>query len=93
MLDVDLPPNAHREGPLLPIATLDQGHLAPKIASRSIENLVRVAMITTSMRMRCTIMCMRHFGFSYRRCLAYRVKLSSASSMAGQLDSPAQRGG
>lgn len=39
------PANANGESPLRPVATFDDGHLAAEVASRAIEDLMRVAML------------------------------------------------
>lgn len=38
-----IPANADGKGPVLPVAALDEGHLAAQIRTRAVEDLVRVA--------------------------------------------------
>lgn len=47
-MDQDVPTNAYGKGSLSPGAAFYYGHLAPKKRSRSVEDLVGVAMLSTS---------------------------------------------
>jgi hypothetical protein len=56
-LEICLPSNAYRERPVCPVPILDDGHFATEKASWAIQDLVRVAMVCRSVRVRRVIVC------------------------------------
>jgi hypothetical protein len=47
-----LPSNTDRKSPILPVSILNDWHFAPEKASWAIQDLVRVAVVCGSVRMR-----------------------------------------
>lgn len=60
----DLPTNAYGERSISPVSVFDDGHLTAEERARTVEDLVRMAMIAAGVRMACVfvrVRVARHF--------------------------------